>query len=118
MISPRYSTCRCATRPSGKRRFSTTLKVRWTLPSFLRVFDRKNMEKYRRVHAIPQQPRSALQATSTIDSLLHQSVSSALSAKIVELEGELVKLGYGTTEHYVWEAQQMLEGAEGKITQV
>ena len=25
---------------------------------------------------------------------------------------------YGTTEHYVREAQQMLEGAEGKITQI
>jgi len=43
LISPRYSTWRCATRPSAKRRFSTTLQYSWTLPSFLRRWQRRNM---------------------------------------------------------------------------
>jgi hypothetical protein len=40
-----------------------------------------------------QRPRSALHATLAIDSLLHQSVSSALRAKMAKSEDELVKTG-------------------------
>src|SRR5580704_5468722 len=43
LISPRYSTCRCTTRPPATRRFSTTLHVRCSLPSFLRVLARRNI---------------------------------------------------------------------------
>jgi len=43
LISPRYSSGRCTTRPPLTRRFSTKLQYRWTLPSFRRWVDRKNM---------------------------------------------------------------------------
>src|ERR1700732_2681770 len=50
LISPKYSTCRCTTRPPATRRFSTTLQVRCSLPSFLRVLKRRNIvgRHYRR----------------------------------------------------------------------
>src|SRR5215469_16474702 len=43
LISPRYSTCRCTTRPPATRVFSTTLQERCCLPSFRRTLQRKNM---------------------------------------------------------------------------
>src|SRR5574338_717173 len=43
LISPRYSTCRCSTRPWASRRCSTMLQYRCVLPSFLRVVARRNM---------------------------------------------------------------------------
>src|SRR6202022_93118 len=43
LISPRYSTCRCSTRPPATRVFSTTLQYRCCLPSFRRTLQRKNM---------------------------------------------------------------------------
>src|SRR4029453_2357878 len=43
LISPRYSTCRCATRPSVRRRFSTRFQYSWALPSFTRRLQRRNM---------------------------------------------------------------------------
>ncbi len=43
LISPRYKTWRCTTRPPATRRFSTTLQLRCSLPSFRRIFERRNM---------------------------------------------------------------------------
>jgi site-specific recombinase XerD len=43
LISPRYKTWRCTTRPPATRLFSTTEKVRCSLPSFRRIFWRRNM---------------------------------------------------------------------------
>src|SRR5215471_20556441 len=43
LISPRYSTCRCTTRPPATLVFSTTLQERCCLPSFPRTLQRKNM---------------------------------------------------------------------------
>src|SRR6266850_1240087 len=43
LISPRYSTWRCTTRPPATRVFSTTLQYRCCLPSFRRTLQRKNM---------------------------------------------------------------------------
>ncbi len=42
LISPRYSTWRCTTRQSARRRFSTIPQYRCTLPSSLRVVARRN----------------------------------------------------------------------------
>src|SRR4029453_4638707 len=43
LISPRYNTVRWTILPDDNRRFSTTLKYRWSLPSFLRFVSRKNI---------------------------------------------------------------------------
>src|SRR5450759_236602 len=43
LISPRYNTWRCTTRPPATRRFSTTLQYVCSLPSFLRVVARRNI---------------------------------------------------------------------------
>ena len=45
LISPRYSTWRCTTRPPRTRTFSTTLQYRCSLPSLRRVLQRTNMNK-------------------------------------------------------------------------
>ena len=52
LISPRYSTWRCTTRPSARRRFSTTFQYWWTLPSFLRRLQRKNMHRTLCAHPV------------------------------------------------------------------
>src|SRR5215510_9128307 len=41
LISPRYRTVRCAIWPVDNRRLSTTLKYRWSFPSFFRVVLRR-----------------------------------------------------------------------------
>jgi hypothetical protein len=56
-ISPRYSTWHCTTGPPLTRRFSTTLKVRCSLPSFRRIFARRNMTADNYPH-IPDQENS------------------------------------------------------------
>src|SRR5262249_861964 len=43
LISPRYNTWRCTTRPPATRLFSTMLKKRCSLPSFFRVEQRRNI---------------------------------------------------------------------------
>src|SRR5271170_412892 len=43
LISPRYKTWRCTTRPRPTRRFSTTLQLRCSLPSFRLMCERRNM---------------------------------------------------------------------------
>src|SRR5271154_6284733 len=43
LISPKYRTCLCTTRPPSRRLFSTTLQYRCVLPFFRRSIRRKNM---------------------------------------------------------------------------
>jgi hypothetical protein len=57
LISPKYRTWRCTTRPPLTRRFSTMLKVRWSLPSFRRILVRRNMTAADYAHN-PRRPNS------------------------------------------------------------
>lgn len=55
-----------------------------------------------------------------VHSLRHSAATYATlnGAPLSQVQRMMRHQHYGTTEHYVREAQQMLEGAEGKITQI
>src|SRR5574337_468251 len=70
LISPRYSTCRCRTRPPGRRRFSTMRKSGCTLPSFRRRVARRNMAAHY-PHANPEGNKQGLHY-SRLSAVIHR----------------------------------------------
>ena len=93
LISPRYSTWRCTTRPSLRRRFSTTFQYSWLLPSFTRRVQRKNMRPLYKLP--PPVATSKVFTTSVLRNrpFMNQSLARAKQADSHESNGELRKMG-------------------------
>src|SRR5947199_3290122 len=82
LISPRYKTVRCAVPPVPSRRFSTTLKERWTLPSFLRLVLRRNIYAHNaKIYRARKEGRSSPQRRSHLVVLTLRNLSPNRSQK-------------------------------------